>query len=61
MIEFICWDPKDTIIANDRQEALNMIRNNKFKKYKNVVVRLSDGDFNLESYRAKEFFGIKKD
>lgn len=61
MIKFICWEPNETIVAYDRREAIKLIKANKFKKYGNVVVFLSSGEkVNLESPRAKEYFGIKR-
>ena len=61
MIKFICWKPNKTITAYDRREAIKMIQQGKFNHYKNVVVRLPSGEeVNLESQRAKEYFGIKR-
>lgn len=61
MIKFICWGPNETVTAYDRQEAIKMIQKRIFKKYKNVVVHLPTNEkFNLESPRAKEYFGIKR-
>ena len=61
MIKFICWEPNETVIAYDRREAIKMIQKEKFGKYKNVVVCLPNGEkVNLESQRAKEYFGIKR-
>lgn len=61
MIKFICWEPNETVVAYDRREAVKMIQKEKFKKYKNVVICLPSGEeVNLESTRAKEYFGIKR-
>lgn len=60
-MKFICWEPNETIVVNDRREAIKMIQQGKFRNYKNVVVYLSNEErFNLESARAKEYFGIKR-
>lgn len=61
MIKFLCWEPSETVVVNDRREAIKMIQQGKFRSYKNVVVCLSNDErFNLESARAKEYFGIKR-
>lgn len=61
MIKFICWKPNESIKADDRQEAIKMIQKGYFSNYDNVVVFLPSGEsFNLESLRAKEYFGIKR-
>lgn len=61
MIKFICWEPNEIVTANDRKEAIKMIQKGMFEKYKNVVVCLPNEEkVNLESPRAKEYFGIKR-
>lgn len=45
--------------ASNRKEALNMIRQDKFKEFRNVVVYLPSGEsFNLQSIRSMNYFGI---
>lgn len=61
MIKFICWGPYDCITVSNRKEALDLIRKNKFKQYKDVCVCIDNIErFNLQSPRAKEYFGIKR-
>ena len=61
MIKFICWEPYDYITVNNRKEALDLIRKNKFEQYKDVCVCIDNIErFNLKSQRAKEYFGIKR-
>lgn len=61
MIKFICWGPNETITANDRKEAIKMIHKKIFDKYNNVMVCLpNEENVNLQSPRAKEYFGIKR-
>lgn len=63
-IIFDCWNHDNKthshITASSRKEALDMIRHNKFKEFRNVVVELPSGEkFNLYSIRAMNYFGIK--
>lgn len=61
MIKFLCWNPYSCITVASRKEALDLIKKNKFNDYKSVCVCLNNGErFNLESARAKEYFGIKR-
>ena len=61
MIKFICWEPNETFTAYDRREAIKIIQKGNFNTYKNVVVCIDNKErFNLESPRAKEYFGIKR-
>lgn len=61
MIKFLCWEPYDCITVNNRKEALDLIRKNKFEQYKDVCVCIDNIErFNLKSARAKEYFGIKR-
>lgn len=63
-IIFDCWNhdnkTRSHITAGSRKEALNMIRQDKFKEFRNVVVYLPSGkSFNLQSIRSMNYFGIK--
>ena len=59
-IRFVCSGPDAVIVAEDRKNAVSMVRKGAFKKYGNVVVALGNGEtFNLQSCRGKEYFGIK--
>ena len=61
MIKFLCWEPNEVITINNRKEAFTLIKKESFKKYKNVVIVLETGEeMNLNSPRAKEYFGIKR-
>ena len=61
MIKFICWGPNTVITVENRKEAIKMIQKGNFNTYKNVVVCIDNKEgFNLESPRAKEYFGIKR-
>lgn len=62
MIVFTCWDSNmntTTYYANNRKEALNMVKNHWFDKYINVVVSIEKEKFNLNSKRGYNYFGIK--
>ena len=61
MIKFLCWEPYACITVNNRKEALDLIRKNKFEQYKDVCVCIDNIErFSLKSQRAKEYFGIKR-
>lgn len=61
MIEFVCWEPNTIITVENRKEAIKMIQKENFNIYKNVVVCIDNRErFNLESPRAKEYFGFKR-
>ena len=61
MIKFICSNPDKTLTAHSRKEAIKLIQQGTFSKFRNVIVHISDCErFNLESLRAKEYFGIRR-
>ena len=58
-IKFECYGPNDIIMAEDRKDAIKMIKSDRLSKYNTVVVALENGErFHLYSPRGMEYFGI---
>lgn len=63
MIKFICYSKKgkkvDYYTCADRKEAIKLIHNIPFIKYKNIVVNVNNEQFNFNSFRGQQYFGYK--
>lgn len=62
MIVFECYKQKVTFVcAENRKDALSIVRSGELGKYDNVVVKLDTGErFNLSSRRGSEYFGMRQ-